>query len=192
MPFPQTIRGRKGAAIVRRQQVAKLRRQGITSQKEIARRTGYSAGVICRDFKLLDEEWLAQAEIDTDKHITRALKELDELQGAVWPAAIQGNVKAVQTALKILESRRRLLGLDAPEKREISGPDGEPIEIDERITLTQQERDSRIIAIIEAAQARASQQAMQALPEPPTPAELLERLRREQQNGWHDSEDRGN
>ena len=187
MTLPPAIHGRKGAAIVRRQMVAKLRRQGITSQKEIAQRLGYSAGVISKDFKVLDDHWrLVQSEIDTGQHITRALAELDELQGAVWPAAIQGHLKAVQTALKILESRRRLLGLDAPEKREVSGPDSGPIEVATTVELTVEERDARIADVVRFAMER--ERAKPALPEPQSPAELLEQLR-QQQNGWHSERD---
>jgi hypothetical protein len=37
---------------------------------------------------------------------------LDDLQRAVWPRAIMGSLEAVKVALRILERRARLLGLD--------------------------------------------------------------------------------
>jgi hypothetical protein len=51
---------------------------------------------------------------------------LDEMLKALWPV-ISGQVttrggpaRAVEVALKVCESRRKLLGLDAPEKRELT------------------------------------------------------------------------
>lgn len=41
---------------------------------------------------------------------------LDRLQRALWPQAIQGDAKAAQGVLRIMERRARLFGLDAPVK----------------------------------------------------------------------------
>src|SRR5204862_542339 len=37
---------------------------------------------------------------------------LDELQEGIWPAALAGNARAVEVALKVLERRARMGGLD--------------------------------------------------------------------------------
>jgi hypothetical protein len=66
---------------------------------------------------------------------------LDALHAALWPYAIGGQSlkdgststpsdATVDRVLRIAERRSRLLGLDAPVKRELSGPDGGAIEID--------------------------------------------------------------
>jgi hypothetical protein len=45
---------------------------------------------------------------------------LDQLQRAVWAQAIQGDYRAIAAALKIMERRARLFGLDAPIQVEVS------------------------------------------------------------------------
>ena len=42
------------------------------------------------------------------------LRRLDDLLMALWPMARQGELPAIDRTLKIMESRRKLLGLDAP------------------------------------------------------------------------------
>jgi hypothetical protein len=39
---------------------------------------------------------------------------LDELESAIWPNAMAGNLDAIDRCLAIMERRARLLGLDAP------------------------------------------------------------------------------
>lgn len=41
------------------------------------------------------------------------LDRLDALQAAVWPQAMAGETKSVEAALKVIDRRARLLGLDA-------------------------------------------------------------------------------
>ena len=57
------------------------------------------------------------------------LERLDKLLLGVWPQAVRGNQGSVDRALRIMERRAKLLGLDAPVKSEWSGPDGGPIEV---------------------------------------------------------------
>lgn len=45
---------------------------------------------------------------------------LDKLQQAVWRQAINGDLRAVQTVLRVMERRARLFGLDAPVRIEVS------------------------------------------------------------------------
>ena len=42
---------------------------------------------------------------------------LDEMLKALWPAVVQGRWLAVDRALRIMERRAALLGLDAPQRR---------------------------------------------------------------------------
>lgn len=48
------------------------------------------------------------------------LQRLDEFLRALWQKIQGGNTRAIETALKVSERRARLLGLDAPEKREVT------------------------------------------------------------------------
>jgi len=43
---------------------------------------------------------------------------LDQMQAALWQRATDGEVRAIDRILRIMERRARLLGLDEPERRE--------------------------------------------------------------------------
>lgn len=49
---------------------------------------------------------------------------LDMLLAAVWPSATNGEPKAVENALRIMERRAKLLGLDAPTTTDITSGGG--------------------------------------------------------------------
>ena len=66
---------------------------------------------------------------------------LDQLQRGIWSEAISGNLAAIQTVLKIMERRAKLLGLDQPIKVAQTHPDGSAREPD---SMSRQERDARI------------------------------------------------
>ena len=86
-----------------------------------------------------------------------------------YAKALDGHLLSIDRALRLMERRASMLGLDAPKRQEISGPDGSPIEIDERITLTEQERDNRILTILDAARERANLAALPAGPDMASP-----------------------
>jgi hypothetical protein len=48
------------------------------------------------------------------------LDRLDRLQRGVWASAIGGNVRAVDSVLRIMDRRARLLGLDMPVRLDIN------------------------------------------------------------------------
>ena len=66
---------------------------------------------------------------------------LNQLQRGVWSDAIAGNVVAIQTVLKIMERRAKLLGLDQPIKVAQTNPDGTAAASD---SMSRTERDARI------------------------------------------------
>jgi hypothetical protein len=47
------------------------------------------------------------------------LDRLDRLQRNVWAQALNGDLQAVQVALRIIDRRAKLLGLDTPVRQEI-------------------------------------------------------------------------
>jgi hypothetical protein len=53
---------------------------------------------------------------DLEEYRDMELERLDRLQRAVWRDAIGGNTKAVDSVLRIIDRRSRLLGLDQPTK----------------------------------------------------------------------------
>jgi hypothetical protein len=66
---------------------------------------------------------------------------LDQMQMGVWTRAIGGDLPAIQTVLKIMERRAKLLGLDSPIKVAETHPDGSARESD---SMSRQEREARI------------------------------------------------
>jgi hypothetical protein len=58
------------------------------------------------------------------------LMRLDAMLLGLWRRAQAGEEKAVDRVLRIAERRARLLGLDAPARSELSGPQGKPVSVD--------------------------------------------------------------
>jgi len=93
--------------------VLELGRAGYTFD-DIARNVGYSSPsgafyALKRALKrTLQQPADELREMETDR--------LDRLQAAVWAKAIQGDTKAVDAVLRIMDRRARLMGLDSPTK----------------------------------------------------------------------------
>lgn len=77
-----------------------------------------------------------------EREMLRSLEvdRLDRLQRAVWADAIQGDLPSIDRALKIIDQRSKLLGLNAPTQVDISG--GVDIDLDSTV--------NRIMAVVEA------------------------------------------
>jgi hypothetical protein len=60
-----------------------------------------------------------------DLEITR----LDQLYRAAFNAVTEGDTDAVTKCLAIMQRRAKYLGLDAPEKKEVTGANGGPMQI---------------------------------------------------------------
>jgi hypothetical protein len=67
---------------------------------------------------------------DVEAYRQQEAERIDRLHRAVWKQAIDGNHGAIDRVLRLSERRARLLGLDAPQRQEITGADGGPLEID--------------------------------------------------------------
>jgi hypothetical protein len=102
-------------AAVRRKEAIDYRLQGMT-YREIAQ----ELGVTPTRARQLVAEALAAIEKDTAESAEELrrleLDRLDQLQSGIWEDAAGGNLKAVGAALKIMERRAKLMGLDAPVK----------------------------------------------------------------------------
>ncbi len=73
----------------------------------------WSRTVIQNDIHALTKAWLEHARADTDKHKASVLAGLEEIYRVAWE---DKNIKA---ALKALEQKAKLLGLNAPEGLQI-------------------------------------------------------------------------
>lgn len=107
--------------------VIELRRAGLT-WTTIAQQTGYSGPSGAYKAYQRAAERLIRPNLE--EHRDMELDRLDRLQAAVWTRAAGGDVKAIDSVLRIIDRRARLLGLDAPQKiqAEVVTYDGSELE----------------------------------------------------------------
>lgn len=103
----------------RRLKVAELVMAGATGAA-IVNALGVSKATVSRDIAAVREMWKTEYVEAYNGLVDREYARLERLLRAIWPAAIGGNVKAVEACIKISESKRRLLGTDAPVKVELT------------------------------------------------------------------------
>lgn len=82
----------------------------------------YSIATISRDLTELEKRWKKRALADRDEHRARQLSELRSARREAWAC---GDYDAVRRSL---QAEMDLLGTKAPERQEITGADGGPIE----------------------------------------------------------------
>lgn len=125
--------------IEKERRVLELRRAGLTFDV-IAQEVGYSnASGAYHAFTRAMKRTLQQAGADELRELE--LDRLDRLQRFAWPQATQGNLRAIDSILRIMARRARLLGLDAPIKQEVTTFEG-GTEIDREV--------QRLVALLEA------------------------------------------
>jgi hypothetical protein len=117
---------RRVRAAERRTQALDLRKQGKTFA-EIGRELGCSEqrahAIVTGELQRLNTRRSEQA-----AEVARLeLERLDALLAGVWPAAKEGEGPAIDRVLAIMARRAKLQGLDAPDKRELSGSGGGPL-----------------------------------------------------------------
>jgi hypothetical protein len=120
-----------------RLRILQLRRSGARYD-EISREAGCSRGsaynVVARELKRLAQEARAEADILRQQELDR----LDALQAAVWAKALAGDLRAVDAALKVIDRRVKLFGLDAPTRTQVTldaMPEAELLEEARRLGL---------------------------------------------------------
>jgi hypothetical protein len=130
--------------------VYELRIQGNTFE-QIASEVGYSGpSGAWQAHQRIKSEWIFES---IEKARQLELMRLDELQVAVWDRAISGDLPAAHCVLKIMDRRAKLLGLDKPEKVEVSKWDINAEDLDaevERIVNIINEREDQFMARREA------------------------------------------
>jgi hypothetical protein len=104
----------------RRAQAIALRIAGLEWQ-EIANRLGYaSRGAACTDVSRALESNRREERAQVEELRFVESQRLDRLQVAVWAQAIAGDPRAVEAALKVMDRRAKLFGLDASKQMEIA------------------------------------------------------------------------
>lgn len=114
---PEEVRAQQMNARVREREALRLRLAGLT-YAEIAERLGYSRPASAY---VAVQRALAKICPPEDVAALRQLEiqRLDQLLQSRWEKALAGDDAALDRVLRILERKARLLGLDAPEKRQV-------------------------------------------------------------------------
>lgn len=93
----------------RRMEVADLMLGGA-SQREIAEQLGVSAATINGDIRAIRSEWVKSTKIKLDVLIAQDLRRLDMALSAIMTPVLAGNLEAIETFLKIIQSRATIIG----------------------------------------------------------------------------------
>jgi hypothetical protein len=108
--------------VEKERRVLELRRAGLTFDV-IAQELGYSnASGAHHAYTRALKKTLVNAGADEMRETE--LDRLDRLQRFAWVQASQGNLRAIETILRIMGRRAKLLGLDAPLKAEVTTYEG--------------------------------------------------------------------
>lgn len=151
-PYPQT---KQHEVEERRHIVAEMYCKGYT-QAEIAVRIGRTTKTVGRDLEAVRCAWLESSVRDFDQARADELAKIDRVENEAWRAwdrsqkdrekriagtvdgkestrlereGQSGNPSFLELVRKCVEQRCKLLGLDAPQRTEISGPGGGPIRV---------------------------------------------------------------
>lgn len=94
-------------------QIIELRRAGVTWET-IAREVGFkNASGAYKMYQRAAERMIRPS---LDEYRETVLDRFERMHRAVWPRAKEGDLRAIDTALRIAEKEIKLLGLDAPTK----------------------------------------------------------------------------
>jgi len=111
----------------RTEKILKLRLQGHAFGW-IGREVGVSKS---RAHKVV-KDWMDQAAAEAaalgDKIRHLELARLEQMQAGLWEKATTGNARAVDSMLRLMERRAKLMGLDAPTKIAPTKPNGEALD----------------------------------------------------------------
>lgn len=133
----------------RRSEVANLYLQGY-NQQTIADRCSCSVATVCLDLKALKGEWQKSAAADIDEKISLELAKLDRVEYEAWQAFAEsketsttsvtgvsisntaGDARFLHIIQNCIDKRCKILGIDAPNKLQLTGKDGEAIQVQHR------------------------------------------------------------
>src|SRR5437868_5019486 len=121
LPAAAVVRKRNSHArnVERLKEVLRLRLQGHTFAA-IAEKLGYTDAPGAYRAYRAALEWAEVEELATDLVKTEVLR-LDVMLNALTNRIAAGDPRAVEVAVKVVERKAKLLGLDAPEKRLVKG-----------------------------------------------------------------------
>jgi predicted DNA-binding protein (UPF0251 family) len=120
MTRESTTSGRKVTAENRRIEALELRKQGF-SYDEIAARLGVSKAAAYKSVKTALDTLKDEVYEGAEALRILEMERLDSLFEKAYSAAMAGDLVAIDKAVKVMERRARLCGLDESTRMEISG-----------------------------------------------------------------------
>lgn len=117
-----------------RAKVWALRLQGH-AVRAIAQQLGCGVATAMRAINSTLDELQAARHEAAREAIALGLERLDSALVAVTPLVQQGDLEAVDRLVKIEARRAKMLGVDAPDRTEVSGPEGAPIAVEAKTSL---------------------------------------------------------
>ena len=110
---------RTDAIADRREKVAELTRSGF-SQRALARRLDVSPGTVNSDLRQIRRDWAELRAGKYEEYVGQQMARLTQLERTLAPGLAERDLGAIDRAIKILDRRARLLGLDAPQAMTLS------------------------------------------------------------------------
>jgi hypothetical protein len=115
-------------ARLRAQQAIELRLAGAT-YRTIAKQLNYTNPGAA--FRAVCNAMAAITADSAEQLRAMEAERLDAMQLGLWQKARRGDVQAIDRVVRIMERRAKLFRLDPPEQKELSGPGGSPIAIED-------------------------------------------------------------
>ncbi|GAA4946085.1 hypothetical protein HD597_006763 [Nonomuraea thailandensis] len=107
----------------RRYQAVQMRIAGV-SPTVIADRLGYSgAASVSKDIDRALQKAAKQEQMASEQLLKLEIDRLDRIMASLWPKVVKGEVQACETALKCINRRSTLLGLDLINRNGIADGD---------------------------------------------------------------------
>lgn len=106
----QGVRANQLNADERQAQVAAMLKAGAT-YRQIAKQVGCSVATVARDYQDILADWRAEHASTINEAVVKHVARLDALLMAVWARATQGNLQAIDRALKILDQIADVYGM---------------------------------------------------------------------------------
>ncbi len=141
-----TYKAQRARAEERRKKVAANLLAGLT-YRQMAETFDVALGTIAKDVKIILGRWRSEQVEDINDWVSLELTRLDRALNAVWDKVLEGDARAGDLYLRYAQHRAKLLGLYAPDRMELSGPDGGPVRKNVQLDLSQL-TEEQLIALV--------------------------------------------
>jgi hypothetical protein len=125
----------------RRKTVAENILSGL-NYRDIGGALDVSIGTISSDFSVIIGRLQRDQTSVAEQIVALEIRRLDRALNAIFAKVVEGDAGAIELMLKIMNQRAKYLGLYAPERRELSGLDGGPIEVADIEAIRQKRWDA--------------------------------------------------